>query len=53
VSSKKIWLITGAGRGTDVDFARAALAAGHSVVATDRNRDAVSRALGQTNDLLA
>jgi NAD(P)-dependent dehydrogenase (short-subunit alcohol dehydrogenase family) len=53
VSSRKIWFITGAGRGMGVDFARAALAAGHSVVATARNRDAVSRALGQTNDLLA
>ena len=53
MSSKKIWFITGAGRGMGVDFARAALAVGHSVVATGRNRDAVSRALGQTNDLLA
>src|SRR6266542_4471907 len=35
------------------DFARAALAAGHSVVATGRNSDAVSKALGQSNDLLA
>jgi NAD(P)-dependent dehydrogenase (short-subunit alcohol dehydrogenase family) len=53
VSNKRIWFITGAGRGMGVDFARAALAAGHSVVATGRNRDAVSRTLGQTNDLLA
>jgi NAD(P)-dependent dehydrogenase (short-subunit alcohol dehydrogenase family) len=28
----KTWLITGAGRGMGVDFARAALAAGHNVV---------------------
>ena len=27
----KTWLITGAGRGMGVDFARAALAAGHDV----------------------
>jgi NAD(P)-dependent dehydrogenase (short-subunit alcohol dehydrogenase family) len=53
VSNKKIWFITGAGRGMGADFARAALAAGHAVVATGRNSDAVSKALGQSNDLLA
>ena len=31
--SKKVWLITGAGRGMGVEFAKAALASGHSVVA--------------------
>src|SRR4051812_18934891 len=35
------------------DFARAALAAGHAVVATGRNRDAGSEALGESKDLLA
>jgi NAD(P)-dependent dehydrogenase (short-subunit alcohol dehydrogenase family) len=30
----KTWLITGAGRGMGVEFARAALAAGHNVVAS-------------------
>jgi NAD(P)-dependent dehydrogenase (short-subunit alcohol dehydrogenase family) len=35
------------------DFARAALAAGHAVVATGRNTQAVSKALGTSNDLLA
>ena len=53
MSNKKVWFITGAGRGMGADFARAALAAGHSVVATGRNSDAVSKALGQSNDLLA
>jgi NAD(P)-dependent dehydrogenase (short-subunit alcohol dehydrogenase family) len=53
VSNKKIWFITGAGRGMGADFAKAALAAGHAVVATGRNRDAVSNALGQSNDLLS
>jgi NAD(P)-dependent dehydrogenase (short-subunit alcohol dehydrogenase family) len=53
VSNKKIWFITGAGRGMGADFAKAALAAGHSVVATGRNSDAVSKTLGQSNDLLA
>ena len=30
----KVWLITGASRGMGIDFAKAALAAGHAVVAT-------------------
>jgi NAD(P)-dependent dehydrogenase (short-subunit alcohol dehydrogenase family) len=46
MSSKKVWFITGAGRGMGVDFAKAALAAGHAVVASGRDRDAVSKALG-------
>ena len=33
---KKVWLVTGAGRGLGVDIAKAALAAGHAVVATGR-----------------
>jgi NAD(P)-dependent dehydrogenase (short-subunit alcohol dehydrogenase family) len=53
VNNKKVWFITGAGRGMGADFAKAALAAGHAVVATGRNSDAVSRTLGQSNDLLA
>jgi NAD(P)-dependent dehydrogenase (short-subunit alcohol dehydrogenase family) len=51
--SKKVWLITGAGRGMGVDFARAALASGHSVVASGRDRERVSKALGTSSDLLA
>jgi len=50
--SKKVWLITGAGRGMGADIAKAALSAGHAVVATGRNSDAVSKALGQSTDLL-
>jgi NAD(P)-dependent dehydrogenase (short-subunit alcohol dehydrogenase family) len=34
------------------DFAKAALPAGHSVVASGRDTDRVSKALGQSNDLL-
>ena len=49
---KKVWFITGAGRGMGVDFAKAALAAGNAVVATGRNIDAVSKAVGQADDLL-
>jgi len=49
---KKVWFITGAGRGMGVDFAKAALAAGFAVVATGRNTDAVTKAVGKSNDLL-
>ena len=51
--SKQVWLITGAGRGMGVDFVRAALAAGYSVVASGRDRDRVSRVLGTSSDVLA
>jgi len=50
---KQVWLITGAGRGMGVDFVRAALVAGHSVVASGRDRDRVSRVLGTSSDVLA
>jgi len=53
MSSKKVWFITGAGRGMGVNFAKAALAAGHSVVASGRDKDRVEKILGQSNDLLA
>jgi NAD(P)-dependent dehydrogenase (short-subunit alcohol dehydrogenase family) len=48
----KVWLITGAGRGMGVDIAKAALAAGHKVVATGRNPDKVAQAVGESADLL-
>jgi NAD(P)-dependent dehydrogenase (short-subunit alcohol dehydrogenase family) len=53
MSEKSVWIITGAGRGLGVDIAKAALAAGHAVVATARNAESVTRALGQHEDLLA
>jgi NAD(P)-dependent dehydrogenase (short-subunit alcohol dehydrogenase family) len=53
VINKKVWFITGAGRGMGADFTIAALAAGHAVVATGRSSDAVSKALGKSNELLA
>jgi NAD(P)-dependent dehydrogenase (short-subunit alcohol dehydrogenase family) len=53
MTDKKVWLVTGAGRGMGTDIARAALAAGHAVVATGRNTDRVSTALGAHDDLLA
>jgi NAD(P)-dependent dehydrogenase (short-subunit alcohol dehydrogenase family) len=46
MTDKKVWLITGAGRGMGVDIAKAALAAGHAVVASGRNPERVSAALG-------
>jgi NAD(P)-dependent dehydrogenase (short-subunit alcohol dehydrogenase family) len=52
VTDKKIWCITGAGRGMGVDIAKAALAAGHAVVASGRNPERVSAALGAHDDLL-
>jgi NAD(P)-dependent dehydrogenase (short-subunit alcohol dehydrogenase family) len=52
MTDKKIWFITGAGRGMGVDFAKAALAAGNAVVATGRNPDNVAKALGESADLL-
>jgi NAD(P)-dependent dehydrogenase (short-subunit alcohol dehydrogenase family) len=48
----KTWLVTGAGRGMGIDFARAALAAGHNVVATGRNLDTVRAAIGEHERLL-
>jgi NAD(P)-dependent dehydrogenase (short-subunit alcohol dehydrogenase family) len=48
----KTWLITGAGRGLGVDIAKAALAAGHNVVATGRRPDTVAQALGDSAQLL-
>ena len=53
VINKRIWFITGAGRGMGVDFAKAALAAGHAVVASGRDSKAVSTAVGESGDLLA
>ena len=50
--SKKTWLITGAGRGMGADFATAALAAGHNVVASGRDPQAVAEALGDSDRLL-
>jgi NAD(P)-dependent dehydrogenase (short-subunit alcohol dehydrogenase family) len=49
----KVVFITGAGRGMGADIARAALAAGHQVVATGRRPDAVEATLGADANLLA
>jgi len=52
MSEKKVWFITGAGRGMGVEIAKAALAAGDAVVATGRNTEAVANAVGEADDLL-
>mgnify|MGYP003300580688 CR=1 FL=1 len=41
-SEQKVWLVTGAGRGLGVDIAKAALAAGHAVVATARSVESIA-----------
>src|SRR3954465_11941951 len=45
MTDKTVWFVTGAGRGMGVDIVRAALGAGHAVVATSRNPDAVARVI--------
>jgi NAD(P)-dependent dehydrogenase (short-subunit alcohol dehydrogenase family) len=52
-NNTKVWFITGAGRGLGIDTAQAALAAGHSVVATGRNADRVRAAVGEHENLFA
>jgi len=47
-----VWFVTGAGRGMGVDIAKAALAAGHAVVATGRNLEKVASVLGAHDDLV-
>jgi NAD(P)-dependent dehydrogenase (short-subunit alcohol dehydrogenase family) len=53
MTEKKVWLITGAGRGLGVDIAKAALAADHAVVATGRDAAKVAAAVGEHDNLLA
>jgi NAD(P)-dependent dehydrogenase (short-subunit alcohol dehydrogenase family) len=52
MTDKKVFLVTGAGRGMGVDIARSALAAGHAVGATGRNPQRVSGTLGTHENLL-
>ena len=48
-----VWFITGAGRGMGLDITKAALAAGHQVVATGRDTEKVAKAIGgRSEDLL-
>ncbi len=52
MTEKKVWFITGAGRGMGVEIAKAALASGDAVVATGRDTDRVAKAVGEAGDLL-
>ena len=52
MSEQKVFFITGASRGLGVDLARAALDAGHAVVATGRSTDSVAAAIGAHDNLL-
>jgi len=52
METKKVWLITGAGRGMGLDFAKAVLAAGNQLVATGRNPEKVAQAIGESANLL-
>lgn len=49
----KVWFITGATRGFGVRIAQAALEAGDSVIATGRNPETITTALGHNPNLLA
>jgi len=53
MAENKVVLVTGAGRGMGVDIARTALDAGHLVVATARDAQKVTQALGEHENLLA
>jgi NAD(P)-dependent dehydrogenase (short-subunit alcohol dehydrogenase family) len=53
MTEKEVWLVTGAGRGLGVDIAKAALDAGHAVVATGRDAAKVAAAVGDHDNLLA
>jgi len=52
MTEKKVWLITGAGRGLGVDIAKAVLASGDAVVAAGRNVAKVAAAVGRHENML-
>jgi NAD(P)-dependent dehydrogenase (short-subunit alcohol dehydrogenase family) len=52
MTDKRVWFVTGAGRGMGVEFAKAAIATGNAVVATGRDPGAVTDAIGAADDLL-
>jgi len=51
-NEEKVLLITGAGRGMGTDIAKAALTAGYQTVATGRNIEKVTEAVGASDNLL-
>jgi NAD(P)-dependent dehydrogenase (short-subunit alcohol dehydrogenase family) len=52
MTNKKIWFITGAGRGMGADFAKAVLASGDALVASGRDPGRLAELLGPSADLL-
>lgn len=52
MKNKQVWFLTGAGRGLGLDIAKAALVAGHAVVATGRDPAKVAAVLGNHPELL-
>ena len=52
MTEKRVWFVTGAGRGMGVHIVKAALGAGHAVVATGRNLQTLASALGEAKDLI-
>ncbi len=52
MSENNVWFVTGAGRGLGVDIVRAALAAGHRVVATGRDAVRVEKVIGAHENLM-
>ncbi len=53
MTDQRVWMITGAARGMGAAFTRAALDAGHAVVATGRRPDEIMAAIGESDHLLA
>ncbi|RAS17327.1 SDR family oxidoreductase [Paraburkholderia bryophila] len=52
MNTRKVWLVTGAGRGMGVEIVKAAMVAGHYVVATGRDVQKVRNAIGDHDNLL-
>jgi NAD(P)-dependent dehydrogenase (short-subunit alcohol dehydrogenase family) len=53
MTQKSVWLVTGASRGLGREIVKAALAAGHAVVATGRDPQKVAAAVGEHENLFA
>src|SRR5688572_26898438 len=52
MKKNKVWFITGAGSGIGLEISKSALAAGYKVIASGRNTEKVSNAIGKSENLL-